>query len=305
MTLFFGAAPRIVFQGITGREARMVVEHTLGYGTGIAAGVTPGRAGTEVAGVPVFDTVESAAAATGGPFDAAVVVVPPLAALDAVAEAVAAGTRFVLVATENIPRHDAVRLVTLAREAGAIVVGPNSVGVIVPELRIKLGAIGGDRPDRAFVPGRIGIISRSGGLTAEAALQLRIAGLGVSTAISIGGDAVLGTTPADALRHFAADPSTDAVVYIGEPGTRFEHRLGEALEQLEPRKPLVALLVGRFTEEFPRAMAFGHAGAVIGDDTGLPSNKERRLREAGATVAGSFDELVRHVQELTHVEVQR
>ena len=303
MTAFFECVPRIVVQGITGREARMVVGHTLAYGTPIAAGVTPGRDGHEVEGVPVFGTIDAAAVATGGPFDAAVVIVPPLAALDAVSEAIAAGVRFVLVATENVPRHDAMRLGALAHDAGAVVVGPNSVGVIVPELRLKLGAIGGDRPERAFAPGRIGIISRSGGLTAEAALQLRLAGLGVSTAVSIGGDSLLGTTPAAALRRFAADPATDAVVYIGEPGTRSEHLLAETFEELATSKPLVTLLVGRFTEEFPRAMAFGHAGAVIGDEAGVPSNKERRLREAGAQVAGSFDELVQRVRESTPAEV--
>jgi succinyl-CoA synthetase alpha subunit len=291
VTLFFSTQPRLLVQGITGREARMVVRHTLAYGMPVAAGVTPGRGGSEVEGVRVYDTVAAAEAACG-PFDAALVSVPPAATLDAGGEALAAGIGLVCVATENVPRHDALRLLALARTARATLIGPNSVGVIAPARRVKLGAIGGDRPERAFAPGRIGVVSRSGGLTAEVGLQLSLAGLGVSTAVSIGGDAAIGTTPAELYRRFADDPDTDAVVYVGEPGTRHEQRLAEALEQVDPRKPLVALVLGHFVEEFPRGTVFGHAGAVILGSEGSPSLKARRLEQAGALVAASFDEAI-------------
>jgi len=188
MTLLFDRPPRILVQGITGREARMAVGHMLAYGTKIHAGVTPGRAGQDVDGVPVFDTVAHAAAATGGAFDATIVYVPPLAALGAAEEALACDVPFLLVVTENIPAHDSLRLLARAREHGATVIGPNSVGVIEPARRLKLGPIGGDSPDRAFEPGEVAVLSRSGGLTVEVALQLRLAGLGVSTAVSIGGE---------------------------------------------------------------------------------------------------------------------
>jgi succinyl-CoA synthetase alpha subunit len=290
VTLFFDAPPRVVVQGATGREASMVVRHMNAYGTRVAAGVTPGKGGGEVEGVPVFDTVGRASEDVG-PFDAAIVYVPPLAALDAAAEALAAGVPFVLVVTENVPLHDSLRLLALAGDAGATLVGPNSVGVISPGARLTLGAIGGDDPERAFVPGRIGVVSRSGGLTAEVGLQLRRAGLGVSTAVSIGGDAMIGTTPAALLRRFRDDPDTDAVVYVGEPGTRLEEELADELAA-DGAKPLVALVLGTFMEEFPRGTVFGHAGAVIERGRGSPTEKKRRLAEAGALVAESFDDVI-------------
>jgi len=296
MSLFFPGQPRLLIQGITGREARMVVAHTLAYGTQLAAGVTPGRGGDDVAGVPVFDTVADAAAAAG-PFDATLVSVPPLAALDAGAEAIGAGIGLVVVATENVPRHDAMRLLALARESGTTVVGPNSVGVIEPATRVKLGAIGGQLPGRAFAPGHVGVVSRSGGLVAEVAFQLQRRGHGVSTALSIGGDALIGTTPAEAVRRFAEDPDTDVVVYVGEPGTTLEERLADTLEELQGGKPLVALVLGRFVREFPRGMVFGHAAAVVEGTRGDPAAKAHRLAEAGALVAESLDDAVGLVEQ--------
>jgi succinyl-CoA synthetase alpha subunit len=296
VSLFFARPPRVLVQGITGREARMVVAHTVAYGTGIVAGVTPGRGGGSVEGVPVFDTVAEAESELG-PLDATLVSVPPLATLDAAAEAIEAGVGLVVIATENVPRHDAMRLLALGREAGVSVVGPNSVGVLEPGLRVKLGAVGGERPERAFAPGRVGIVSRSGGLAAEVALQLKRRGLGVSTALSIGGDALIGTTPADAVGRFAVDGETDAVVCVGEPGTTLEERLADTLEDIRPAKPLVALVLGRFVSEFPRGMVFGHAAAVVEGMRGDPAAKVRRLEEAGALVADSLDDAVRMVEQ--------
>jgi succinyl-CoA synthetase alpha subunit len=277
----------------------MVVHHMRNYGTVSAAGVTPGRGGDYVEDVPVFDTVEEAAAATGGPFDAALVSVPPLAALDAVAESIAAGVSFLLVATENVPLHDSLKLLSLAREHGATLIGPNSVGVIVPAARLKLGAIGGERPERTFVPGAVGVISRSGGLTAEVGLQLRLRGMGVSTAVSVGGDAMIGTSPAELLRRFRADTATEAIVYIGEPGTRLEEELAAVLAEDTAGPPLVAIVLGRFMEEFPHGTVFGHAGAVIERGHGNPSEKIEALAEAGALVADTFDDVFNLVQEAT------
>jgi succinyl-CoA synthetase alpha subunit len=291
VTIFFRDPPRVLVQGITGREASMVVRHMQAYGAPVAAGVTPGRGGRRIENVPVFDTVKGAAEACGGPFDATLVSVPPLAVRDAAEESIDAGIGFLLIATENVPLHDAVRVLARAREAGATVVGPNSVGVIAPRSRLKLGAIGGDRPERAFVPGPVGVMSRSGGLTAEVGLQLRLRGLGVSTAVSIGGDAVIGTSPADLLRRFRADPETDLIVYVGEPGTRLEEELAEALAEDPAGAPLVAVVLGRFIEEFPEGTTFGHAAAVIDRGRGRPSDKMAALAEAGALVAESFDDV--------------
>jgi succinyl-CoA synthetase alpha subunit len=284
-------------QGITGREATMVVRHMQAYGTAVAAGVTPGRQGQEVEGIPVFDTVAGAAAATGGTFDAALVSVPPLAVLDAASEAIAAGVPFLLVPTENVPLHDAARLLAVARDAGATIVGPNSAGLIAPKARLKLGALGGDQPGRAFAPGTVGVMSRSGGMTAEVGLQLRLRGLGVSTAVSIGGDAMIGTRPADLLLRFGADEQTDLVVYVGEPGTRLEEELAAALAERTGGPPLVAVVLGRFVERFPEGTSFGHAAAIVERGRGRPSDKMRVLAEAGAVVAESFDDAFRLVED--------
>jgi succinyl-CoA synthetase alpha subunit len=296
VTLFLQARPRILVQGATGREASMVVAHMNAYGTRVAAGVTPGKAGAEVDGTPVFDTVAAAADVVGA-VDASIVYVPPQAALAAVTEAVEANVPFVLVVTENVPMHDSVRLLALARERGTTVVGPNSVGVISPRARLKLGAIGGDQPERSFAAGQVGVISRSGGLTAEVGLQLKRAGLGVSTAVSIGGDAMLGSRPADLLRRFREDGETAAVIYVGEPGTWFEEELAEELAR-DPQLPVVALVLGQFMEDFPPGTVFGHAGAVIERGQGGPTEKKRRLAQSGAHLADSFDDLIPLVRAL-------
>ena len=295
MTMFFQNVPRIVVQGITGREARMAVRHTIAYGTEICAGVTPGKGGEHVEGVPVFDTIEAAIRETGGPFDASVVYVPPFMALDAVSEAAANGIRLVLVVTENIPVHDAARLLGLAQAQDVCLIGPNSVGVIEPGRRIRLGAIGGEFPDRAFAQGCVGVMSRSGGLTVELGLQLRLAGLGVSTAISIGGDAMLGNGPAALIRHFQEDDDTEAVVYVGEAGTRMESDLATTLVELDGHKPVVALILGRFIEGFPKGSVFGHAGAVVNHADDAPSTKLQQLANAGALTAETIEEALEHL----------
>ena len=207
---------RVLVQGITGREAAMVVGHMLAYGTPVVAGVTPGRGGQQVQGVPVFDTVARAVAATGA--TATLISVPPAGALDAVLEALAAGLRLLALVTERVPRHDAVRAVTAARAAGATLIGPNCTGLIVPARRLKLGPIGGDRPERCFAPGRVAIVSRSGGMTAECAWMVRRAGEGVSLAVSVGGDPLIGTRPAAILAALERDSATAAAVLWGEPG---------------------------------------------------------------------------------------
>jgi succinyl-CoA synthetase alpha subunit len=268
------------------------------YGTRVTAGVTPGKQGAAVDGVPVFDTIEAAREETGGEdFDVAVVYVPPLAALDAVAEAAEASIGLIVVVTENTPVHDSIRLHALARESGARVIGPNSVGLIAPARRLKLGAIGGDNPDRAFAVGRVGVISRSGGLTAEVGLQLRRNGLGVSTAVSIGGDALIGLEPADVATLLSDDDETDVIVYVGEPGTEAEERLAEAIAEGRVTKPVVALILGEFIEEFAQGTVFGHAGAVIEGGHGSPREKKRRLNRVGARVVESLDEAIREVKK--------
>lgn len=280
----------IVVQGITGREASMVTKHTLAYGTRIVAGVTPGKGGQEVHGVPVYDTLK--AACRKHEPDTSVIYVPPAFVYDAVAEAVANGIKLILIPTENVPLKDAVKFLNLTRRAGVRVIGPNSVGMINPGERVKLGAIGGDNVERCFVPGPVGVISRSGGMTAETSWMVKRAGYGVSTSVSIGGDALIGSTICDLLALFEADPQTRAVVTFSEPGTAQEEDAAAFIREGGFTKPLIAYIAGRFTENMPEGTVFGHAAAIISGNYGRPSIKAARLQEAGAHVLKTFDDLI-------------
>lgn len=290
MAILIDKNSRIIIQGITGREASMVAGHMLSYGTNILAGVTPGKGGQDVLGIPVVDTVKEAVCRYEA--DTSVVYVPPAFAYDAVMEALANGIKLVVIITENIPQKDAVRFLYAARKAGIRVIGPNSVGMINPADRVKLGAIGGDNVERCFVPGRVGVISRSGGMTAETSWMVKRAGYGVSTSISIGGDALIGSTIKDLLELFERDPGTEAVVTFSEPGTGQEEDAAEFIESGGYTKPLISYVAGRFTEHMPEGTVFGHAGAIISGGRGKPSTKMERLRKAGAVVVDDYDHLI-------------
>ncbi|MEB3103623.1 succinate--CoA ligase subunit alpha [Ferviditalea candida] len=290
MSILVGPDTRIVVQGITGREAQMVVKHSLDYGTSLSAGVTPGKKGQSVHGIPVYDTVKEAVLQHG--VNTSLVVVPPLFVLDAVLEAIAHGIRLIVVTSENIPQMDTVKMLAAARQAGVRIIGPNTVGLISPKHRIKLGSIGGDNPERCFVPGSIGVISRSGGMTAETSWMIKRAGFGVSTSIGIGGDALIGSNIAQLLELFESDPETSAVVTFSEPGTAFEEGAAEFVKQGKFTKPLISYIAGRFTEQMPEGTVFGHAGAMISGEFGRPSVKMRKLREAGAHVIDHYDDMI-------------
>ncbi len=290
MPILVDGNSRVLVQGITGREAGMVVAHSLAYGTPILAGVTPGKGGGMVHGVPVYDTVEEAV--REHPLNTSLISVPPAFVLDAALEALEEGIPLLVVATERVPVHDTAKILAYSREIGATLIGPNSVGIISPGDRVKVGAIGGDRPERCFFPGRVGVISRSGGMTAECSWMVRRAGHGVSTSVSTGGDPLIGMTPAKLLRLFEEDVETDGVLLFGEPGTTFEEEAAKMISRGEFKKPLIAFIAGRFTEGLPEGTVFGHAAAIISGGRGRPSDKARALREAGALVAESFNELI-------------
>ncbi|MCL4515775.1 MAG: CoA-binding protein [Firmicutes bacterium] len=290
MAILLDRNSKIVVQGITGREASMVTRHTLDYGTPIVAGVTPGKGGESVHGAPVYDTL--AAACRAHELNTSMVYVPPAFVYDAVLEAIANGIKFIFIATENVPQQDVIKFLHLARREGVRVVGPNSVGIISPADRVKLGAIGGDNVERCFVPGHVGVISRSGGMTAETSWMVKKAGYGVSTSVSIGGDALIGSPPKELLALFEKDPETRAVVTFSEPGTSFEEEMADYIQQGGFTKPLVSFVAGRFTESLPEGTVFGHAGAMISGGAGKPSQKVARLKQAGALVAEQFDDLI-------------
>lgn len=288
MSILIDESTRVLVQGITGAQSRFDVRYCVAYGTKVVAGVTPGRGGDVVEGVPVFDTVEAAVAATQP--NAAAIYVPARAVKDAVLEAVEGGLKTILAMTENVPRHDASLAVTAARAAGATLVGFNSNGLISPG-KCKMGGIGGDRAERLYRPGRIGVCSRSGGMSAEISDTLAKAGLGVSTSVSIGGDPIVGRRMAEYLLMFEADPDTDACVIFGEPGTDHESGVAEALRSGTLTKPIVALIAGQFQEAYPEGVSFGHVAAMISGSADSATAKRQLLREAGALVADSLEDV--------------
>lgn len=290
MTILVDARTKILIQGITGREASMVVRHSLDYGTCLVAGVTPGKSGKEIHGVPVYDTVQQACAAHE--LNTTVIYVPPAFAYDAVMEALACDMKLIVIITERIPQQDVARFLQAARGSGCTIVGPNSVGVISPGEHVKVGAIGGSDPSRCFVPGEVGVISRSGGMTAECAWMVKRAGLGVSTCVSVGGDALIGSTPKDILERFEHDPATKAVLLWGEPGTGYEEEVAAFVAAGGFTKPLIGYVGGQFVESLPEGTVFGHAASIIQAGRGKPSNKIRQLEAAGALIARTFDELI-------------
>lgn len=284
MSVLIDEETSVVVQGITGREAAETVPEMLAYGTDVAAGVTPGKGGEEVAGVPVYDTVADAVEAHPR-IDASLVYVPPFAAKDAAFEAIAGGVDVVNLITERVPVRDAHAIYERAEQTGTRVVGPTSVGIISPG-KCKLGPIGGDDPESVYRPGRVGVVSKSGGMTTETAWVIRQAGFGVSTAAGLGGDVIAGTTFADALELFEDDDQTDAVVVFGELGGTYEQQAATLVERGAFTKPLVAFVAGRFTEGLPEGQ-YGHAGAIVREERDTPTAKAKRLREAGARVVDS------------------
>ena len=290
MAILVDKNSKIVIQGITGREASMVTKHALAYGTKIMAGVTPGKEGQNVEGVPVFDTLKRACKEFE--INTSVVYVPPAFAYDAVMEAIGNGIALIVIMTERIPQQDAVRFLSAAKQNNCTIVGPNSVGVITPADKVKLGAIGGHNAERCFVPGSVGIISRSGGMTAECAWMVKKAGFGVTTCVSIGGDAFIGSPPKKILGMFEDDPITKAVVMWGEPGTRYEEDVAQFVKNKGFTKPLIAYIAGRFVEEMPEGTVFGHAASIIEGDSGKPSIKMARLGDAGCHVAENFNDII-------------
>jgi len=300
VSILIDESTRILVLGITGREAVSFTRDTLDYGGQVVAGVTPGRGGRDVHGVPVYDTVREAVGAHGA--DAAVIAVPPRALRDAAFECIAYGIPLVVIVTERVPRLDAAQVVEMAAREGVRVIGPNSMGLISPG-KTKVGSVGGPAADtaRSFVPGPVGIMSRSGGMTTEIASLLAQHGLGVSTAISIGGDPITGSSFASLLPLFEADPETEAVVTFSEPGGAMEAELVEVVQTRarSSRAPetgtgtrlrIVSFIAGNFMAEMP-GVRFGHAGALVQREADSAAAKASMLRAAGVHVADALAEI--------------
>lgn len=276
MAVLVDKGTRLLVQGITGREGSFHTKLMIEYGTKVVAGVTPGKGGLEVHGVPVYDTVAEAVR-EHPEINASIVFVPARFAPDAVYEALDNGVRTVVVITEHIPAHEELRFVRYGRSLGARIVGPNCPGVISPG-KAKVGIM----PANVFKEGGVGIVSRSGTLTYEIAAAVTKEGFGQSTAVGIGGDPVTGLDFIDVLEMFRDDPETEAVVLIGEIGGDAEERAAEYVKETKYSKPVVAYVAGRTA---PPGKRMGHAGAIISMGTGYYSDKVRALRAAGIGVA--------------------
>jgi succinyl-CoA synthetase alpha subunit len=282
MSVLVNKNSRVIVQGFTGSEGSFHAGQMIEYGTNVVGGVTPGKGGTEHLGRPVFNTVKEAVEKTGA--DVTIIFVPPAFAADAIMEATDAGIKVVITITEGIPVKDMmIAKKYLKSKKGVTLIGPNCPGVITPG-EAKVGIM----PGFVFKKGRIGVVSKSGTLTYEAADQIVKAGLGVSTAIGIGGDPVIGTPTKDAVELLMNDPETDAIVMIGEIGGNYETTAARWIKETGNKKPVVGFIAGQTA---PPGRRMGHAGAIIGGAEDTAAAKMKIMRECGIHVVESPAEI--------------
>ncbi|WP_194776514.1 succinate--CoA ligase subunit alpha [Pararhodonellum marinum] len=281
MSVLVNNNSKVIVQGFTGSEGSFHAQQMIEYGTNVVGGVTPGKGGSIHLDKPVFNTVAEAVAKTGA--NTSIIFVPPAFAADAIMEAADAGIEVIITITEGIPVADMMKAKPYIKERGAILIGPNCPGVITPG-EAKVGIM----PGFVFKKGRVGIVSKSGTLTYEAADQVAKAGLGVSTAIGIGGDPIIGTSTKDAVKLLMDDPETDAIVMIGEIGGNYEAEAAKWIKNNGNQKPVVGFIAGQTA---PAGRRMGHAGAIIGGADDTAEAKMRIMRENGITVVDSPAEI--------------
>jgi len=287
MAILLNRDTRVLVQGITGRDGSFHAKLMLEYGTKVVGGVTPGKGGSEVHSLPVFDTMREAAEKTGA--NASVIFVPSAFAADAIMEAASAGMELIVAITEGIPVHDMIRVMEFLREKGTRLIGPNCPGIITPG-EAKIGIM----PGQIFRKGNVGVISRSGTLTYEIVSHLTAADIGQSTVIGIGGDPIIGTRFIDALELFKDDPQTEAVVLIGEIGGTDEQDAAKYIKE-KFNKPVVGFIAGRTA---PKEKRMGHAGAIISGSSGTAEEKIKAFKEAGVKVASEPEEVAKLLKEV-------
>lgn len=281
MSILIKKGTKVMIQGITGRFGQFIARNMLDTGTNLVAGITPGRGGQKVWNIPVYESVKDAWDAQG-PIDSTVVLVPGPGAKEAVIEALKVPVKTILMEVERVPLHDSLECIALCKKAGVRLLGPGSAGLVSPG-KGSLGIFGSpeELARLAFQPGRIGIVSRSGGQTSTLAYNVCKAGFGISTAINLGSEQVLGTTLAELLPLFEEDEGTDGVVYYGEIGGVMEEEAAALMKERKYKKPLIAYIAGR---GLPAGMRFSHASAIIEGGRGTAESKVEALREAGAYV---------------------
>ena len=295
MSILIDQTKRVLVQGITGREGMTRTKLMVGYGTNVVAGVTPGRGGQEVEGIPVFDTIEEAWENCGS-IDISVLFIPAPLVKSAALEAIDAGVRLLVIVPDRVPIYDVLVIAKRAKAAGAKFVGPNTLGVLSPDKGV-LGMMGGRAASARswFFQGPVGISSRSGGITSSIAYYLAQEGIGATTLVHVGGDAVVGLPHPEVMKLFERDPDTKAAVIFGEIGTSQEERVADLIETGEFTKPLVAYIGGKAAKSGTR---FSHAGAIVEGGRGTYEGKVERLREVGATVVESFMDLPTATKEV-------
>jgi len=267
----------------------------LDYGTQVVAGVTPGKKGRQVHGLPVYDTVRQAL--KDHPAEASVISVPPALVKEAVFEAIENGILLIVIVSERVPRKDTIEFLEVAREYNVRIIGPNTLGFISPGM-LKLGMAGGPVADvnKAYMPGPAGIASRSGGMTTEIANLLTTNNIGQSTCVGIGGDPVVGSNFIDLIPLFDADPDTSFVVLFSEPGGVIEETLSEKVMLENISTPIIAFIAGRFVDEMP-GVRFGHSATIVEGDRGSTKGKIASFKKAGIRVAESFSDIVTITRE--------
>jgi succinyl-CoA synthetase alpha subunit len=286
---------RVLVQGITGREGMVRTQLMKDYGTRLVAGVTPGRGGQDVYGVPVFDSVEEAGE-KAGPLDISVIFVPATLVKNAALEALDAGVKLLVIIPDRVPIYDVLEIAQIARQRGAFFVGPNTLGLVSPGKAV-LGMIGG-RAERArewFRPGEVGVSSRSGGMTSAISYYLTEAGLGQSTIIHVGGDVIVGLSHPEVMELFEKDEQTKMVVMFGEIGTTQEERVADLIEKGKFTKPLIAYIGGKAAKSGTR---FSHAGAIVEGGRGSYESKVERLKEVGVQVVPAVSDIPKKALEL-------
>ena len=277
MSVLVNKYSKIVVQGFTGGEGTFHATHMIDYGTNVVGGVTPGKGGQFHLEKPVFNSVVDAVSKTDA--DTSIIFVPPAFAADAIMESADAGIKVIIAITEGIPVADMVKAAPYVKNKGAILVGPNCPGVITPD-EAKVGIM----PGFVFKKGNVGIISKSGTLTYEAAAQVVRQGLGISTAIGIGGDPIIGTTTKDAVKLFMDDPETECIVMIGEIGGQLEADAAHWIKSQTNSKPVVGFIAG---ETAPKGRTMGHAGAIVGGSDDTAEAKKKIMKQCGIHVVDS------------------
>jgi len=288
MSVLVNKDSKIIVQGFTGNEGTFHASQMIEYGTNLVGGVTPGKGGQTHLDRPVFNSVAEAVSKAGA--DTSIIFVPPAFAADAIMEAAEAGIKVIIAITEGIPVNDMTKAFQYVKQKGATLIGPNCPGVITPE-EAKVGIM----PGFVFKKGKVGIVSKSGTLTYEASDQVVREGLGISTAIGIGGDPIIGTTTKDAIALFMDDPDTECIVMIGEIGGQLEADAAKWIKAHGNKKPVIGFIAG---ETAPKGRTMGHAGAIVGGSDDTAAAKKKIMRECGIHVVDSPAQIGAKVAEV-------